>query len=364
MKAHLFNRIALVLSFIGLFIAGTLSLAHHTGVGVACGPKSGCNEVAAWVQKNWNDFPVADVGLVGYILLAGIFIVNLVRGITLKTATAGFLVSLGGLAASIGLTALSLTVIKAECIYCLSSAATMFALTIVTYLLKQSVREAIPAPKMAFDKPLIAMLAAASIGSVVWGNSRQQITEVTNLPAKIEDLIPAKANGLGDPNAEFILVEFMDPFCPFCRVSYQQLKSHVQRSNGKLYVVYRHFPLKMEGHEHSQLAANIAEIAADQGKFLSFYDALFITEPKQTTVQDVVAAANTVGVKTEEIQKRAGDTNDPAFKRLYEDIQTSNKMGMTSTPVIFFGRRGEAPRVLNAMRYVQDLVEAGAISAP
>jgi protein-disulfide isomerase len=364
MNAHLLNRIALVLSFIGLFIAGTLSLAHHTGAGVACGPQSGCNEVAAWVQRNWNNFPVADVGLVGYVMLASLFIYNLIAGITPKMAKIGFFVALGGLVASIGLTMLSITVINAKCIYCLSSAATMLALAGVTFVMMRSATEFITAPKMAFDKPLIAMLAVACISGIVWGNSRNVTTEVTNLPDKIEDLIPEKPNGLGDPKAEFILVEFMDPYCPFCRISYQQMKSHVQRSNGKLYVVYRHFPLKMEGHEHSQLTANIAEIAADEGKFLSFYDALFQSEPKETTVPMILAAASSVGISEETIQKRAGVTDDPAFKRLYDDIQTSDKMGMTSTPVIFFGRRGQAPRVLNAMRYAADLAEAGVISGP
>jgi uncharacterized membrane protein len=67
--AVLLNRIVILLSCVGIFIAGVLSMGHIMHVSIPCGLASGCDQVAHHPSSFWFGVPVAYFGAAMYITL-------------------------------------------------------------------------------------------------------------------------------------------------------------------------------------------------------------------------------------------------------------------------------------------------------
>jgi protein-disulfide isomerase len=82
---------------------------------------------------------------------------------------------------------------------------------------------------------------------------------------------------LGDPNAPITVIEYADFQCPFCHSFASETKPQLEAQyikTGKVYLVYRDFPL-VDIHPGALLAAHAADCAADQGSFWPMHDRLF-----------------------------------------------------------------------------------------
>lgn len=77
----------------------------------------------------------------------------------------------------------------------------------------------------------------------------------------------------GDFGAPITLVEFSDFECPFCERHYPTMNKILSDYNGKVRLVYKHFPLGF--HSNAQKAAEASECADEQGKFWEYHDKLF-----------------------------------------------------------------------------------------
>jgi uncharacterized membrane protein len=121
-------RIAiLVLSLIGIGIAGYLTYVHYEGLKVLCLSSGGCETVQASRFAKLDGVPVAVLGLAGYIGILGSL---LVRGELGRIA--GFAIALIGFGFSMYLTYRELFTIKAICQWCVASAVLMTVLAILT----------------------------------------------------------------------------------------------------------------------------------------------------------------------------------------------------------------------------------------
>lgn len=124
---------AAVLSLVGLGLATYLSVAYLSGVGVACGVSGGCGEVTTSEYARFLGMPVALLGVGGYaaLLLGSLAALGLPQPpALLRWGLAG--VACGGFAFSAYLTATQAFLIGSYCVYCLTSAALMTALTALT----------------------------------------------------------------------------------------------------------------------------------------------------------------------------------------------------------------------------------------
>jgi protein-disulfide isomerase len=72
-------------------------------------------------------------------------------------------------------------------------------------------------------------------------------------------------------------VEFSDFQCPACLSVQEPLKEILKKYEGKVELVYRHFPLT-NIHKNALLSAQAAEAAGLQGKFFEMHDKLFTTQ--------------------------------------------------------------------------------------
>ncbi|MEK7623391.1 MAG: thioredoxin domain-containing protein [Patescibacteria group bacterium] len=79
---------------------------------------------------------------------------------------------------------------------------------------------------------------------------------------------------LGNKNAKVTLVEYSDFECPYCGQFYPTVKQAMKEYEGKVRLVYRHFPL-VQIHPQAEPAALASECADEQGKFWQFHDKLF-----------------------------------------------------------------------------------------
>ena len=119
---------ALILSILGIGVAGYLTYVHYADISLICaGGSGGCEKVQASDQSKLAGIPVALLGLLTYITL---LVANALRGDLARTAAA--LVAVIGFGFSAYLTIESITVIEATCQWCLASAAIMTLMAIVT----------------------------------------------------------------------------------------------------------------------------------------------------------------------------------------------------------------------------------------
>ncbi len=137
-------RIAiLVLSLIGVAIAGYLTYIHYHGLGslLCLGKSNGhssCQTVQSSVYAKLDGVPVALLGLLGYIGILGSLILP-----DEPQRISGFAIALIGFGFSAYLTYRELFTIKAICEWCVSSAVIMTVLAVLTAI--RVLREA-PSP--------------------------------------------------------------------------------------------------------------------------------------------------------------------------------------------------------------------------
>lgn len=354
-KAILLNRIILVLAFVGLFIAGVLSIEAATGAIVPCGSSGGgCELVARHPSSRIAGIPVAYIGVLGYLIIGGLAILRASKGVhnARPLVTFGYVAAALGTATSLYLQFVSFTVIRATCPWCLSSAALMIVLLIMHALLAQELETNPTSPDVApgfgkLDIPMIAVLPVlVGIGLVTMGMSMQKGAAGAGLPLPKETdlskvvLIPDKANWYGEKSAPLTIVEFADILCPSCQQTSPQVKEFVAQNKGKASLVYRHYPL-VQIHPQANAAAAIAEAAADQGKFWDFVLAVMGKQMKPESPDELFEVAQGVGIDTATIRKRLGDTNDVVYERIDRDLKAVKALGINSTPTFLLVANGK-----------------------
>jgi protein-disulfide isomerase len=84
---------------------------------------------------------------------------------------------------------------------------------------------------------------------------------------------------LGNPDAPVTVLEYGDFECPYCAAAAPVLRRLVEESQGRLRLVFRHFPVA-SAHPHALTAALAAEAAGEQGGFWPMHDLLFARQDR------------------------------------------------------------------------------------
>lgn len=140
MSDRTLHRTLLILTFVGLGIAGYLTYVHYKGLSPICAINQGCEKVQSSKYAKVGGVPVPLLGLIGYLGILGTL---LVRGELARLATAGL--AIFGMLFSGYLTFLELFRIHAICQWCVGSAITMTAIAVLATI------RALRAPEDAFD---------------------------------------------------------------------------------------------------------------------------------------------------------------------------------------------------------------------
>ncbi len=138
---------------------------------------------------------------------------------------------------------------------------------------------------------------------------------------------------LGDKNAKVTLIEFSDFQCSFCARHNPTLDKILSDYQGKVRLVFRHFPLT-NIHPYAAKAAEASECANDQGKFWEMHDKLFANQDK-LTVADLKQYAKDLGLNQSKFDGclDSGKYTDQINKQSAE----AQAAGITGTPGTFVG---------------------------
>jgi protein-disulfide isomerase len=146
----------------------------------------------------------------------------------------------------------------------------------------------------------------------------------------------------GIDKAPVTLVEFSDFRCSFCRKFWQTTLPLLDKkyiSTGKLRFIYRHFAIL---GKPSEIAAQVAECAAEQGRFWEYHDKLFASagSPLAFTDEKLKGYAKELGLKS------------PAFNRCLDSGKHLKKVEGETAIAAILGPRGTPAFFLNGQLLV------------
>jgi protein-disulfide isomerase len=171
-------------------------------------------------------------------------------------------------------------------------------------------------------------------------------------PFELSVPITATDHVLGEPRAPLQLVEFGDFECPNCKQAAPAVKLLLERYPGRIRFAFRHFPLA-EVHPHALAAAEVAEVAAAQGKFWPMHDLLFENQLH-------LEGPNLHGYAQRlqlDMARYAAELDDHIHvQRIREHMQGGRSSGVRGTPAFFIN--GRLQDVSFGIHLLHDAVEA------
>ena len=347
------NRVIIIVSVVGLFVAMVLSLQHAMGREVPCLAGKGCTVVASHPSSFFRGIPVAFFGAAGYfaILTLAALRASLGKAFQSQFALGGFLLSAFGFMASWYLQYVSKFEIRAFCPWCFTSAVVMtvlFGLHAKLYSMvnQQQGGDVVVRADTILAAAGLALSIIGSYGLILTQHEFAKFSEVISEKDSGE-LVAQPGNIMGDASAKVTLVEFADLCCPACRKGFPKLMEFKQKYGPKIRIVYRHFPLfRLPGHEMSPLATVASEVAAETGKFWQFASAFTSTDTAAKTPQEVFEIAESVGVSKADIEAAAKNPNSPAARRVVRDQKCAmDILKVSGTPTYFLQYNGQTKKL-------------------
>lgn len=150
---------------------------------------------------------------------------------------------------------------------------------------------------------------------------------------------PRRDHIRGPVDAPLTIVEYGDFECPFCGKATGNIRQVRERFGDEMRYVFRHLVLD-DVHPEARLAAEVAEAAADQGRFWDVHDTLF-RHADALGRDDVLRYCAELGLdvdRLEEDLRDGGPQNHVADDDI--DARTSELPG---TPTFYLGVHGEPP---------------------
>lgn len=129
---------------------------------------------------------------------------------------------------------------------------------------------------------------------------------------------------IGAKDGDVTLVQFFDYACGYCRASLPDVHRLV-REDPKVRVVFRELPILSR---ESETAARVSLVAAEQGRFAAFHDAMYAAG--RPSAESILAAARKAGL--DEAQMRAAMAAPRAEQELGKNIELARILGFTGTP--------------------------------
>jgi protein-disulfide isomerase len=135
----------------------------------------------------------------------------------------------------------------------------------------------------------------------------------------------------GPADAPLTLVEYGDYECPYCGRAHPIVRSIQRRLGDQLRFVFRHFPLA-QVHLHAEHAAEMAEAAADRGKFWAMHDLLY---ENRSALEDEDLIGYAASLRIDPAWAAAALRSHAFADRVREDFLSGVRSGVNGTPTFF-----------------------------
>lgn len=215
-------------------------------------------------------------------------------------------------------------------------------------------------PKIPLNAILVLLLIAAAFTIGAFWQRLEKLSPQAKLPTTAQEpegKIAGEEVGerkevsvdddpvVGDASAPVTIIEFSDFQCPYCAVfatqTFPQLKQEYI-DTGKVKLVYRDLPLTQIGHRNAPKAAEAAECAAEQNKFLEYHDQVFEKQADWSTADDPSSLfkdyANELGLDDEFAACLDGGRRT---EEVQKDFADGAQAGINGTPSFLIGRGGK-----------------------
>ena len=139
----------------------------------------------------------------------------------------------------------------------------------------------------------------------------------------------------GSSDASVTIVEFGDYQCSHCLLASSVIEDVLEKLEGEIRFVFRHFPLK-KIHTQSQLAAEAAEAAGAQNKYWEMHKKLYLNQ-NNITNEKLMELAKELELDTEKFQQ---DLNSHVhLKKIDNHFIDGVKSGVSGTPTFFINNK-------------------------
>ena len=137
---------------------------------------------------------------------------------------------------------------------------------------------------------------------------------------------------LGNPDASFVIYEFSDYNCGYCKQVFQTLQQLITEDDD-IKLVIKEFPILSES---SVLAAQAGIAAQAQGVFPDFHIAM-MTARGAISMNSIMAAATSAGADLDRLQ---ADMNSPAVEAIIARTRAAaQQLEISGTPGLVIGRQ-------------------------
>jgi protein-disulfide isomerase len=134
----------------------------------------------------------------------------------------------------------------------------------------------------------------------------------------------------GNPEADLVIVGFIDFECPFCQDAFPALRTMTNRYKDEIFFIFRNYPLL---GEQSSMLAQAAMCAHEQGKFWNFHDRYFPAQGQIQTSETLQSLLMASGI---DINAFSVCISQQKYRNLVqEDIYNALDLGVAGTPTFF-----------------------------
>jgi len=181
----------------------------------------------------------------------------------------------------------------------------------------------------------------------------------TNLSYTGPPIMPdtGSATVIGPENAKVTIIEFGCYVCPYTKNAEPVVKQILEKYQGRIRYTFRNFPVHR--HADSELHAEAALCAGDQGKFWEYHEKIFSDQDLCRNISSVgmrEMLINDAALLGLDVQKFTQCLKSEKYKAEVEaDLQAGIMAGVRGTPTFFINNRtiiGDKP--LAAFVYVID----------
>src|ERR1035437_3900032 len=140
----------------------------------------------------------------------------------------------------------------------------------------------------------------------------------------------------GNPKSKVTLIEYADFQCPACAAYHPLINQLLADFNGKIFYVYRMFPLSSI-HKNAIISAQAAYAAYKQGKFFEMDDYLFNKQTEWADISDPTTTFTDYAKLLKlDVNKFKADMNSDEAKNYVADSENqASSIGVNSTPTFF-----------------------------